>query len=127
MTSHYRQRLGTADSGKNSHPTLASASFSRILSAYSRGSRFKIERVASGLPKFGRVSINFNFSFPLSVLGITVYQRIPRSPTSPRRGPCRGPFFESRYEGILVGMEGFDKTLEGNFFSQHSYILEMKY
>lgn len=57
LTGYYRQRLGRADSGKNSHPSLASAS---------------IPFAGSGIyQNVARFSIHFNFSFPLLFEGIT--------------------------------------------------------
>lgn len=56
LTGYYRQRLGRADSGKNSHPSLASA---------------RIPSVGPGIyQNLARFSINFNFTFPLLFEGI---------------------------------------------------------
>lgn len=59
-----RQRLRIADSGKNSHPLLASVSFPRIPSAGAQASEVQSRECSSGIYKnLARFSVNFNFSF----------------------------------------------------------------
>lgn len=61
-----RQRSKRADSGKNSYPSSASASFSRIPSADAELG-FKVKSVAPISKNLARFSINFNISFHLVV------------------------------------------------------------